>query len=205
MNEMSTYIPYAVSYFARANFSWKDVPQAAITVTPWETYPACYPAYAQLALSGDDLHVFLYAKEPYALARATEENAAVHLDSCLEFFIEPYPGKGYYNFEINPAGALKVCFGLGWADRERIQTPRPYREFFRIKTTRTEEDWSAAYTIPLSLLFPDGSVPSRARANFYKCGDETATPHFQCWHPVQAEAPDFHRPECFGTLLFATP
>ena len=35
--------------------------------------------------------------------------------------------------------------------------------------------------------------------NFYCC-DETLHPHFGSWSPVAAPAPDFHRPECFGTL-----
>jgi hypothetical protein len=41
-----------------------------------------------------------------------------------------------------------------------------------------------------------------ARANFYKCGDETETPHFGAWSPVQTPQPDFHRPEFFGRLVF---
>ena len=183
---------------------WGKVAAAELHPCRWSPNPPP-PALAGAVWTEEALLVRLESFAAPARAVNTEPDSAVWEDSCLEFFIEPYPGKGYYNFEINPAGALKVCFGPGRADRERIQTPLPYREYFRIKTTRTEEDWSAAYIIPLSLLFPDGSVPSQARANFYKCGDETATPHFQCWHPVQAEAPDFHRPECFGTLLFTAP
>ena len=36
--------------------------------------------------------------------------------------------------------------------------------------------------------------------NFYKC-DESLHPHFGSWNPIEAPAPDFHRPECFGKLM----
>ena len=36
--------------------------------------------------------------------------------------------------------------------------------------------------------------------NFYKC-DESLHPHFGAWSPIDAPAPDFHRPECFGKLV----
>ena len=41
-----------------------------------------------------------------------------------------------------------------------------------------------------------------ARANFYKCGDDMAVPHYISWNPIGCPRPDFHRPEYFGTLKF---
>ncbi|MCK7480493.1 MAG: carbohydrate-binding family 9-like protein [Candidatus Moduliflexus flocculans] len=43
----------------------------------------------------------------------------------------------------------------------------------------------------------------RSAANFYKCGDETEFPHYGAWSPVETPAPDFHRPEFFGEIVFA--
>ena len=55
--------------------------------------------------------------------------------------------------------------------------------------------------IPFRLIGIDaGHLPARIRANFYKCGDKTAHPHFLSWSPVSTEKPDFHRPEFFGEL-----
>jgi hypothetical protein len=45
-----------------------------------------------------------------------------------------------------------------------------------------------------------GNLPETIRANFYKCGDLTAHPHFLSWNPIDLPKPDFHRPEFFGTL-----
>ncbi len=30
-------------------------------------------------------------------------------DSCVELFLEPKPGRGYFNFEFNCAGTLMAC------------------------------------------------------------------------------------------------
>jgi len=53
--------------------------------------------------------------------------------------------------------------------------------------------------------FPDSSpdAPCRfLRANFYKCADKTAHPHYVSWNPIETDKPDFHRPEFFGRLTF---
>ena len=39
------------------------------------------------------------------------------------------------------------------------------------------------------------------RANFYKCGDRTAVEHYIVWNEITAANPDYHRPECFGSLV----
>jgi hypothetical protein len=42
----------------------------------------------------------------------------------------------------------------------------------------------------------------KAKANFFKCGDETLEPHFVTWNPVKTTSPDYYRPEFFGEVLF---
>jgi hypothetical protein len=49
---------------------------------------------------------------------------------------------------------------------------------------------------------PPGNLPETIRANFYKCGDSTAVPHYLSWSHIATETPDFHRPEFFGELYF---
>jgi hypothetical protein len=41
-----------------------------------------------------------------------------------------------------------------------------------------------------------------AKANFYKCGDETSDPHFVTWNAIDTENPDYHRPEFFAPVKF---
>jgi hypothetical protein len=40
-------------------------------------------------------------------------------------------------------------------------------------------------------------------ANFYKCGDELSVPHYISWAPIEAEKPNFHRPDCFGKMVLS--
>ena len=69
------------------------------------------------------------------------------------------------------------------------------------------DNWLVEYRVPLvlfrKLYGQDVRAGHRAAANFYKCGDETPVPHYGAWSPVGTAAPDFHRPEFFGELVFA--
>jgi hypothetical protein len=47
-----------------------------------------------------------------------------------------------------------------------------------------------------------GNMPEKIMGNFYKCADETISPHYLSWNPIDAPAPDFHRPEFFGEIHF---
>jgi len=47
-------------------------------------------------------------------------------------------------------------------------------------------------------------LPDKLEGNFYKCADETSTPHYVSWSEISTAAPDFHKPEFFGELNFQT-
>jgi hypothetical protein len=161
---------------------------------------------------------FIYASfqvfEKRVRVQYVEFQDPVWKDSCVEFFIDPFPEKelGYINIEANAAGAMLIAFG---PDRDnRTPIPREDVPGFEIATSikgRIEgehgaNDWTLCYRLPLALFekyYGTEVTPGRrARANFYKCGDETDPPHFGAWNPVLVEEPDFHRPEFFGRLLF---
>jgi len=152
-------------------------------------------------------------------AQNTEDNGRQWEDSCVEVFIEDPDGSRYYNFEINPLGKVLACSG---ADRNK-RSPRPKEEMKQIlrftqndffgqgddhpeEATPTKDlegvqSWRVGIVIPFRLIGLDpGRLPEKIRANFYKCGDKTAHPHFLSWNPVLTEKPDFHRPEFFGEL-----
>ena len=57
--------------------------------------------------------------------------------------------------------------------------------------------------VPFSMIGIDPeNLPASVRANFYKCADKSAHPHFLAWNRVDTPAPDFHRPDFFGELTF---
>ena len=77
---------------------------------------------------------------------------------------------------------------------------------------RQDDGSGAGHSVPagIHVLFPGPShligldpanLPHSIRANFYKCGDKTAHPHYLSWSPIDTPKPDFHRPDFFGELL----
>ena len=63
-------------------------------------------------------------------------------------------------------------------------------------------EWSLTVAIPFEQI---GFIPQKdemLEANFYKCGDETVTPHYLSWNLIQSDKPNFHLPEFFGLINF---
>ena len=141
-------------------------------------------------------------------AENKSDNGSQWEDSCVEFFVQDPDGSVYYNFEINALGKVLACSG---ADRNN-RVPRPAEEmeaiarFATVKKVDTEKEglqsWRICIIVPFELIGADpDNLPAKLRANFYKCGDKTAHPHFLSWSPIGTPNPDFHRPEFFGELI----
>lgn len=141
-------------------------------------------------------------------AENKNDNGSQWEDSCVEFFVQDPDGSVYYNFEINALGKVLACTGAGRSNRK----PRPAEEmeaiarFASVKKLDTEKEglqnWRVCIIIPFELIGVDPeNLPGKLRANFYKCGDKTAHPHFVSWNAIDTPNPDFHRPEFFGELI----
>ncbi len=150
--------------------------------------------------------VRMTAKETNPLSVQTEPNSSVCTDSCLEFFANfkpELPGSGYINFEVNSIGTTLSFYGPDRYSRTSlvdlgIEHPKP-------RAFRTENQWGWEYLIPLSTIRKVyGSADYKAgdviRANFYKCGDHTEAVHYASFTRIDAEHPDFHRPEAFACM-----
>jgi hypothetical protein len=190
---------------------WDDLPSLAVDHYLWLTNGYRPRVEAQLCWSPRSLSVkFRVAEEP-APPRYTKFQDPVYKDSCVEFFIDAFPARklGYINFEMNSRGALLAAFG---PDRDHRHPLWP-EDLAGMTVDAGQEawpgvrsSWSVWYSVPLELfkkIYGEEISPGhRAAANFYKCGDETAMPHFGAWSPVETPKPDFHRPEFFGELIF---
>jgi hypothetical protein len=140
-------------------------------------------------------------------------------DSCVEFFAQPKPDRGYLNFEFNCGGAFlssyftdptrvpggfkgisKVPASLGQSIQVRSSLPR------RIEPEITGPlTWTLRFFIPFPLLEhyvgPLGEIPGQVwRGNFFKCADESSHPHWASWAPLDMF--EFHRPNCFQSITF---
>ena len=145
-------------------------------------------------------------KEKDPLSVQTEPNSAVCTDSCLEFFANFKPaiaGSGYINFEVNSIGTTLSFYGPDRFSRTSLvdlgimhPTPRAFK---------TEDEWGWEYLIPLATIervygnaeFKTGDV---IRANFYKCGDNTAIPHYASFTKIDIDHPDYHCPAFFADM-----
>ncbi len=140
-------------------------------------------------------------------------------DSCVEFFMQPRNGQGYFNLEMN-AGGAHLCSYI----EDPARVPGGFKKFARLPAEiggaiRLHSSlpnvidpeivgpvcWQLNFFVPFSLIEtyagPLGEMPGRQwRGNFYKCADETSHPHWAAWAPV--DELNFHLPRCFGTLRF---
>jgi len=168
----------------------------------------------RLCWSDRFLYVHFRVEEDKVRLRYRRFQDPVWKDSCVEMFIDPFPEKkrGYLNIEANALGTVLAAFGKGPQSRLPFSASQ-LREMEVAASISLPVDgphgapfWTLAYRLPLSVFKLCYGEPVRpglvGRANFYKCGDETAVPHYGAWSPVASPKPDFHRPESFGRIIF---
>jgi hypothetical protein len=145
----------------------------------------------------------------------------VWTDSCAEFFVQPKPGEGYFNFETNCGGQLLLYYIKNpYRDAANVMqntTPVKASQVTDVQVLSSLKvpyesvgdelvNWWVTVTIPIDFMQeyvgPIADLSGQTwRANFYKCGDETPKPHFGSWSSI-GEKLEFHQPNKFGTLLF---
>lgn len=163
---------------------------------------------AAAAGAGAALVCRMTTREPAPLTRFTRANDPVCRDSCLEFFLAPWPGSGHYlNLEANSAGVFYAAFGTtvarGFLDERD-------RALVGCVPEVGGGEWSITWTVPQALLDRLADLAARpavvlaeglvVEANFYRCGDDLERPHYAAWNRIEAASPQFHRPDQFGRL-----
>ena len=178
----------------------------------WNAFPYKPEVSFKIAHSGTEIYLQYQVREKYIRAKHKQDNESVWTDSCVEFFISPVDDGSYYNFEFNCIGTALVGFGYGKPDRERAGieiTSKIERNSSlgseAIKNKAGDFSWQLTLIIPLNAFYKhnlDTLSGLKAKANFYKCGDELKEAHYVSWMPIQFERPNFHLPEFFGELYF---
>lgn len=174
---------------------------------------------ARLLHDGDTIAVHFRVEDRYVVARHTEYQSRTHKDSTVEFFIEPVPGKGYFNFEMNCGGTLLLWYvedpsrdGDGfkkfevvpakWGEQIQVNASLPKKVDPEITEPTT---WTVSYRIPKALFEAyagpiDTLSGQQWRGNFYKCADESSHPHWGYWADI-GDKLDFHQPQQFAAVL----
>ena len=181
-----------------------------IETASWFAYRYKPEVFFAIAYSENSLCLKFYVSEKFVRAVYANPNDPVHKDSCVEFFISFEDESEYYNFEFNCAGTCMLGFGTERAGRKLIPQEvigliRHQALLMPAGSPDANIGWELTLMIPLK-AFHYHQVKTlkgkRGRINFYKCGDELPEPHFLVWNNIKTEHPDFHVPECFGSMEF---
>jgi len=140
-----------------------------------------------------------------------DDQSPVHKDSCVEFFCQLPDSEYYTNFEFNCIGTCSASRRKGRNDDVQAFSKAEMLTIKRLPSIGRRAfnemqgnfEWDLTIEIPFILIGIDQkNLPEKIHANFYKCADDTDSPHFVSWSPITTEQPDFHRPEFFGELEF---
>ena len=192
------------------NIDWAQLPIIPID-TPISPTDAQATACAQICYDANALYVHLSTTE--------EEHRAVEQgplgmpceDSCLEFFFCPMEEESrYINLEFNSNGCLFLGIASCIEDLTRLVLVQKgeLEELFHPVTELRSDGWDLTFQMPYTFIrrfFPDfAATPGRTmRANFYKCAEKVAKPHFLAWNPIFRQGRSrFHTPAEFGQLHF---
>jgi len=189
--------------------SWENIPKAEIDTYLWMDNGYAPRVCAALCYDSEAIYIKFWAYETEIRATHKNRGENVYEDSCVEFFFRPNSNPNFFNIETNVLGAQLIGFGPARDGRESVDVTD---EFMQITPSVKDAEnysgdmWTIEYRIPFALTkkyYGDLDIISDGlRANLFKCGDFTKYEHYGMWSPVEVSAPDFHRPEFFGSMTF---
>ncbi len=195
---------------------WHDVPAIFIDNYLWMKNGYTPKVSVKIFHTERNLYLYYSVGEKSVTIRHTAFGSPVYKDSCVEFFLNPFPGRSdrYFNMEFNALGVMLIGIGRDGDDSKRYylreDEVRGLTAVSSITTPVTgihgADHWSLYLRIPKDVIERQYSMPftdRQAIANFYKCGDETEWEHYGAWNRVHNATPDFHLPQWFGELTFA--
>lgn len=204
--------------------AWDDAPwdrADTLSIASFHAQSSDHHPQVEARLLYDDtgIGVIYRVQDRFVRCVHTEYQDAVCRDSCVEFFVEPVPGKGYFNFEFNCAGVLLLHHVVdstrdGDVFKDARHVAREHAEELTILPSLSGPinpeitdpvTWTLAARIPWTLFeshvgLPDVQSGAELRANLYKCGNDTSKPHWASWAPI-GDKLNFHQPDYFETLV----
>ena len=177
----------------------------------WPEHPYCPEVSFRIAHAGTEIWLAFSVSEARVRALETRVHGEVHKDSCVEFFIS-FDRLNYYNFEFSCIGTPHLAYGPGRHNRKFV--PVPLTERLEIRSSLGSQPfaeksggfgWTLTARIPVACFAFDALISLdgvAATGNFYKVGSGLSVPHYLTWNPVGTPAPDYHRPEFFGEVVF---
>ncbi len=188
------------------SFDFESVPEISLENRYFQT-PKDVKVFARIAYSDEGFYVFLRTQEPRHRAQEKGPLGYPYHDSCLEFFFAPdyeHPER-YLNFEMNSNKCLYL--GIRGSGESKARLVIDVDGILKPEVAFNPDGWQLRYFIPfdfIRIFVPDFSPKAgdKIRANCFKCGDMMSPEEYLSWSPVPTEGFTFHRPDCFGTMIF---
>jgi len=196
---------------------WSDVP--SLELAHFHEQNSDHRPHTRAKVIYDDagIYVIFHVRDRYVRCVDTTRNGRMCADSCVEWFVEPVAGRGYFNFEINCGGTLLAHYNAQSAsirydpvevDDARLDLVKIYHSMPQVVDPEIPEptDWVLEFFVPFGLFESYVGPVTRSsqaiwRANFYKCGEDTSHRHWAMWNEIPGEL-GFHKPECFAPIRF---
>ncbi len=204
--EEKTVKEYTVPSLDAVPADWSKIEKAVMDETPWvkDYVPV---TYAQIVfVKNDGFYIRMTCEEKEPKATYTKWMDPVYNDSCMEFFASfDSASQNYMNVEVNSLGTALSAYGVK-GKRTTVSDILGYP--LVVGAEVKEAEWSILIHLTLGEIEkvfgvkPETFVSGYAfRANFYKCGDKTAVPHYNMWNRVDTPKPSYHEPNYFGKLI----
>lgn len=161
--------------------------------------------FAQISYDDEGFIVKFTIGEKDPKKTKTQHFESVHLDSCVEFFVnfKPSNNERYFNFETNANGVMNVAFRKNRDDF--VLLSHEDVNSFNITPVIFSDHWEVSYEISFEFIKKyindfDITKCHTILGNLYKCGDDTKPKHYISWNNIGCNTPDFHKPEFFAEL-----
>jgi hypothetical protein len=205
--------------------AWRDADVADVASFHPQSSDHRPTTRAKILHDDEGLYVIFHVADRHVVCTRTENQSLTSKDSCVEIYLQPFPGeKGYFNFEMNCGGALLLFYVIDptrnnpgifrykhIVPESLIDTMRIYHSLPKTLAAEITEpvEWTVEYFVPYSLLEAYvGQLPPPEkrnwRGNFHKCADESSHPHWASWSPIGDEL-NFHVPKYFAPFQFEAP
>ncbi len=178
---------------------------------PWGFKDEFNKVRFKIAHNSKNIYLQYDVIESEIMAKFSKHNDPVYKDSCVEFFIAFEEDTSYYNFEFNCLGTCRLAWGKDRYGRQLLDTQtinliKTKTKIKRIsKNGLTMFNWKIFIKIPLEIFYfntLNSFENVKAKANFYKCGDDLSKPHYITWNNIKSKEPDFHLKSFFGDIEF---
>jgi hypothetical protein len=202
------------SDFTQADI-WSDIAPLFIEKYKWVQNNYAPKVSVRIFHTSRFIYLYYHVPENRVAIRHTSFGSEVYKDSCVEFFVNPFPESSpeYVNIEINALGVMLIGVGKDGDDSKRYYFKATEVEGFETVSSikhpvvgdHGSASWDLHVKIPKSFFekhYGRGFSDKTTIANFNKCGDETEFEHYGSWNEISSPTPNFHLPQYFGELIF---